>query len=769
MPCVDTGKFNGIKGRGIMIDSIHIRSVASYDENGAEIQNMKKMNFFFGANGTGKSTIARYLYNLALAEGEKDCCFSESTQNGFDSTKETIKVFDVDYVSRNFYNSDSLDGVFSLNEKNEAIDKEIKNKEVEIKRIDSEEKSNEENKKKLVEELEKKFKDTYEKVFEYRNEFKFASALEAAIKYSNNKKAFYEALVSKQYSNVRTFDELKKEYNTIFDSKIKEITKKLDNSKITELQDVENKLNELLDKVIVGKEDVSIKQLIDKLNNKSWVERGQEFVENSEGKCPFCQQDLTEGFKQQLKLLFDEEYKTSINEIKQLKTQYRSIADDFIRNIDSLLQEYDESHIVLNFKTNVDTFIKNNLAIIDSKLSAPNEKKQLQSVSTLQAEVADINKKIKENNDIVSNKKTRINQYNEDVLCYLAEKAKDDISQFNSAKMNIESQKQECEDKISSLKTERNAKTEELATLRQQTVNTKDAVERINSLLKTAGFDNFYIDEISFENNISKYRILREKTDTNSAFKTLSEGEKNFIAFLYFYQQCIGYAKKESTLKKIIVIDDPVSSMDSQVLFFVNSLIQKLVEYKYDKTNQTLNNKKYKSEFKNENLSQVFILTHNIYFFKEVSFDRRNFCKDTSFYIVKKQNSNTVVECHGNNPIKDDYTLLWDEIKKYNDDNNVSSIFISNTMRRIIESYLNFVRANDDVWSVLSDFDTKSDDYIAVYSLLTEINDSSHCILPNTNQYYQRLSAIKPSVLYTAFENVFSKIGESHYKFMMNR
>lgn len=752
-----------------MIDSIHIKSVASYDENGAEIQNLKKLNFFFGANGTGKSTIARYLYNLAMAEEEKDFHFSKSKQSGFDSTRETIKVFDADYVSRNFYNNDSLDSVFSLNEKNEAIDKEITNKEADVKRIVSEEKSNEENKKTLDDKLEKKFKDTYEKVFDYRNEFKFASAPDAAIKYGNNKKEFYKALSSKQYSNVKTFDELKNDYNTIFDSNIKEITKKLDNSKITELQDVKIKLNELLNKVIVGKEDVPIKQLIDKLNNKNWVEQGQEYVQSSEGKCPFCQQDLTEDFKQQLKLLFDEEYKTSVAEIKQLKTQYRAIADTFVRNIDSLLQEYDENHIVLNFKTKVETSIENNLAIIDSKLLAPNEKKQLQSITTLQAEVADINKKIKENNDIVSNKKTRINQYNEDVLCYLAEKAKDDISLFNSTKSNIEKQKQECEAKISSLETERNAKTGELEILRQQTVNTKDAVERINSLLKTAGFDNFYIDEISSENNISKYRILREKTDTNSAFKTLSEGEKNFIAFLYFYQQCLGYAKEESTLKKIIVIDDPVSSMDSQVLFFVNSLIQNLVEYKYDKTIQTLNNKNYKSEFKNENLSQVFILTHNIYFFKEVSFEKRKFCKDMSFYIVKKQNGNTQIEWYEKNPIKDDYTLLWDEIKKYKDDSTASSIFISNTMRRIIESYLNFVCDNKDVWSVLSNFDTKSDDYIAVYSLLAEINDSSHCVIPNINQYYQRLSAINPSVLYSAFENVFSKIGESHYKFMMNK
>ena len=162
-------------------------------------------------------------------------------------------------------------------------------------------------------------------------------------------------------------------------------------------------------------------------------------------------------------------------------------------------------------------------------------------------------------------------------------------------------------------------------------------------------------------------------------------------------------------------------------------------------------------------------MTHNIYFFKEVTFEKRNYCKNTSFYIVKKQNGNTKIEYNEKNPIKDDYTLLWDEIKKYKDDINASSIFISNTMRRIIESYLNFVRANNDVWSVLSDFDTKSDDYIAVYSLLTEINDSSHCIISNINQYYQRLSEINPSVLYTAFETVFNKIGVSHYKFMMNR
>ena len=61
------------------------------------------------------------------------------------------------------------------------------------------------------------------------------------------------------------------------------------------------------------------------------------------------------------------------------------------------------------------------------------------------------------------------------------------------------------------------------------------------------------------ENNIIKYYFLREgETSENHIFKTLSEGEKNFIAFLYFYQLCLGTNDTENTKKKIIVIDDVI-------------------------------------------------------------------------------------------------------------------------------------------------------------------------------------------------------------------
>ena len=60
------------------ITSLTIRNVASYDAVGVTLSNLKKLNFFFGYNGTGKSTIVRCIRNMSLPIAEqlpeyKDC------------------------------------------------------------------------------------------------------------------------------------------------------------------------------------------------------------------------------------------------------------------------------------------------------------------------------------------------------------------------------------------------------------------------------------------------------------------------------------------------------------------------------------------------------------------------------------------------------------------------------------------------------------------------------------------------------------------------
>src|SRR5690606_37662314 len=98
-------------------------------------------------------------------------------------------------------------------------------------------------------------------------------------------------------------------------------------------------------------------------------------------------------------------------------------------------------------------------------------------------------------------------------------------------------------------------------------------------------------------------------------------------------------------------IDDPVSSLDSEVLFIVSTLIKLILD--------NVRNDK-------GSIKQIFVLTHNTYFFKEVTFisnrDSRNIRNDTMFFIVRKINGLSTIDNFELNPIKTTYHLLWEEL-----------------------------------------------------------------------------------------------------------
>ena len=61
----------------------------------------------------------------------------------------------------------------------------------------------------------------------------------------------------------------------------------------------------------------------------------------------------------------------------------------------------------------------------------------------------------------------------------------------------------------------------------------------------------------------------------NNIYKTLSEGEKTLITFLYFLELCDGRLGSEtnSSKEKLIVIDDPISSLSHDYIYEISSLI----------------------------------------------------------------------------------------------------------------------------------------------------------------------------------------------------
>jgi wobble nucleotide-excising tRNase len=80
-----------------------------------------------------------------------------------------------------------------------------------------------------------------------------------------------------------------------------------------------------------------------------------------------------------------------------------------------------------------------------------------------------------------------------------------------------------------------------------------------------------------------------------------------------------------------VVFDDPVSSLDSDILFIVSSLIKAL----FDEVRQGT-----------AHIKQVFVLTHNVYFHKEVTFnarrtDRNAMRSEETFWVVRKSHQGT--------------------------------------------------------------------------------------------------------------------------------
>ncbi|WP_293871239.1 AAA family ATPase [Flavobacterium sp.] len=82
-----------------MINNLKISKVSSYNEI-VELSNLSKVNFFFGSNGSGKSTIAKAINNFEVYPPNNK--YSFCSQIGYDSNTEKIFVFDETFVEKNF-------------------------------------------------------------------------------------------------------------------------------------------------------------------------------------------------------------------------------------------------------------------------------------------------------------------------------------------------------------------------------------------------------------------------------------------------------------------------------------------------------------------------------------------------------------------------------------------------------------------------------------------------------------------------------------------
>lgn len=749
-----------------MISSILLKDVASYDsDTGVIINNLKKLNFFFGFNGSGKSTIAKFMYNLSLPEERRLNEFKQCYENGFDSTNHQILVFDENFTDENFNKNPMLKGVFSLNEKNEHIDNEIQRLQDSIEAYKGEIQKKGNLKDTILIKKAQKEKLLLESCWSKRKTFSTFSKI--SLSYSGSKPNHYTNIKNILNTNPivsNTIEILADRYNKLYEIELSEITISINISIYKQLRHVERDLEKSLQEVIIGNDDVDIAPLIKLLSSNAWTETGIKYLEQTKNICPFCQNaTIDEKLRKQFSEYFDRTYKEKLQTISTLLNTYKEIYNSFLNNILEVQNLYNHENTVSNLYIKLKESFTTNLSIIEDKLRNSNEKKTITFVSIFKPLLSQILKSIQEINMAFSESDTRKTKLTDDIWSFMAQECKHDIDNYTA--WETKSQRvTELADKL--IKKHENkviqAKTE-IESLRSNTVNTAEAVEKINTVLKNSGFESFEIAEKDKINNISHYFLKRPNANTtDSVFKSLSEGEKNFISFLYFYQLCIGTDNIEnhSTKRKIIVIDDPVSSLDSQALFVVSTLIQQLILRKVQE----------KKSFNNDNILQVFILTHNLYFYKEVSFNRKPICTDTWYYKIVKTNNKTNISGNSNNTIFDDYSMLWQTLKELKDnipDNKMLNIVIANTMRRIIETYVKFIGLGNDSWGAILNDNQVSPEYYLKSAFISIINDESHKVTALDSVYFQKLSVEQPNTLFNVFKEIFKTIGKEHYEMMM--
>ncbi|MFP6089611.1 ATP-binding protein [Helicobacter pylori] len=735
------------------ISQISLKKVATFDENGASFKDLNSINFIYGANGSGKTTTSSFLKNLA--ENGIEDKFANSKIAWYNNESLKIEVYNKQFKEEQFRNS-QVKGIFTLGKKtNENLEK------IEIKK----ESINKENEKKIKNEAslqvltqkkekeEKDFADRcWEKLYK-KNEEDFKETLEGFKRKEKFKEKILKEFENDEHneSKIVRLEELKEKIEIVFGENQTELA--LLECNLTDFDFIEN--HSIWEQKIVGSGDVAIADLIKKLSNENWVAWGREYIkENSI--CPFCQKEtITEEFKKQLKSYFDTSYQESTETIKEKMKDYKSRTAGALERLDEIVETEQKNQ---QTKLNTEIF-KRIIETLKSKINGNQQKMfdkgkemsrsfKLESTKNEIKEIRDLidtaNQQIANHNEIIKDTKNQKKNCVEQTWKFLVNEFKSDIQEYNKKYCGLEKGINNLEKAISENQEEVKKLENEIKELEKNMVSIKPIVNEINTLLKGYGFTNF---GLACTEDEKSYRIQRE--DGQLVGETLSEGEVTFITFLYYYHLTKGSLEENDISEnKVLVIDDPISSLDSNILFIVSVLVKDLMK-------ETMEEK--------TNIKQIIILTHNTYFYKNITYNLKRYQGKYSFWIINKDNNVSKIKSYKENPIKNSYELLWQEVKQAKE-NNASWVSLQNVMRRIIEYYFRILGGFEHNHNLSECFENIEEKRVC-NSFISWFNDGSHGI---SDDLFAQSQDISIETYLKVFEKIFEITGhEAHYKMMM--
>lgn len=655
-----------------MITEIRMDAVASF-KLATSLVTDKKINLIYGLNGTGKSTISNFLY--APNDARFTHCRKEPNQTP------PILVYNQKFIQDNFFVADNLKGIFSLSKENKEAEEKIAKATNTQHELEQSIQVKHAAKEKINKEFTIQKQQAIEQIWEIRTKYSGGDrVLEYCLGGLMGKKeklfSYLQEIANPNSEPINNIQTIHDKVNALKGGAAQE------QPKLTLLtfaaSDVESEA--VWGSAILGNADSEVAQLIDKLGSSDWVKQGlaylPEEIDESGKTCPFCQENtITSKFAASIRKYFDDTYQQQIDNLEGLKMKYvnalKQLPGVNVFTDHPFAHERAES-LSIKYRAIVDT-LNTNIARIDQKIKSPKVPQALAdskvALTNFNEEVIAINVTIDAHNERLKNRDTALAALKNEFWSLMRWQYDQTLTRFEADRQAADQKLQKLDEEITKIDSSLVDARKQIALAQKETVNIDEAVDAINAGLVDIGIDGFSIAKHSQ----GLYRVVRAG-DSKHAFHTLSEGEKMMISFLYFCELCKGKSSAEDThTQRIVVIDDPISSLSHIFIFNVGQLIRSVF-------------------FRSKRFSQVFILTHSLYFFYELTdqnHDRRE--KDQKLFRITKSASGSSIHDMKYEEIQNDYQAYWSIIN----DPAQPPALIANCMRNIVEYFFNFVRKRD--------------------------------------------------------------------------
>jgi wobble nucleotide-excising tRNase len=684
-------------------------------DDGNNVVLFKAINIIYGRNYSGKTTLSRIIRALetgVISDKYENPQFevaikdiADATQNNLSTHGKKIRVFNEDFVKDNLRfigNSEETITPFAIIGGNATIESEIQALKDVLGCNDDESESGFYLELKNATTIAKTAYQAYLTEYNQLEQQLTTKALDrnTGIKYRSDRFGDQNYTKAKLISDAENV--LKTTFQPLTDD---EVTLKLNllnekaNSDVPALTKPNINLNLLNTKAkeLVGKSISSsnkIEQLLKDAIINRWVKEGKQLHKNKLEQCSFCGNNISEERWKELESHFDEESEKLEQEsdelISEIETLFINIDTQLLINKNIFYSKFhSDLDRLISLKKNIISAIKTELNQI--KESLKDRKNDLLNSKTPK-NIIDNSKRLEWCWKIFENFRTQANNYSNSldteqnsakVLLRLRE-VNDFVTtiQYTTIKARIQVLKD-----VSDTETQSKEKIEQK--IQQQIVLIEDKERLMKDEEKGALKVNEYLNNF-FGHDFLTLQAL-EETDKKIRFEIirngkkahhLSEGECSLIAFCYFMAKLEDVETKGS--KPIIWIDDPISSLDSNHIFFVYSLINaEIIEI--------------------QEFEQIFISTHNLDFLKYLKrLPSALNKKHSEYFLISREKENSKIRLMPRY-LKDyvtEFNYLFHQIYMCSttdaDDENHHNLFYNfgNNTRKFLEAFLYYKYPN---------------------------------------------------------------------------